>query len=131
MTAVLRVVVALALLAVFAPAAQAMEFSPWTPAVNAEDLPGTSDELNTAFQDGCPIQAPDGLSLFMASTRPRFAGDTRTDIDIWVAERESTDAPWGARRTWAHQSTPPLTTSVPRRSEARGCSSSAGGYCPA
>jgi hypothetical protein len=96
MTSVLRVLVALALLAVFAPAAQAMEFSPWAPAVNAEDLPGTSDELNTAFQDGCPIQAPDGLSLFMASTRPRFEGDTRTDIDIWVAERESTDAPWGA-----------------------------------
>jgi len=96
MTSAVRVFAALALLAVFAPAAQAMEFSPWAPAVNAEDVPGTSGELNTAFQDGCPIQAPDGLSLFMASTRPRFDGDTRTDIDIWVAERESTDAPWGA-----------------------------------
>ena len=96
MTAAIRVFSALALLAAFAPAAQAMEFSPWAPAVNAEDVPGTSGELNTAFQDGCPIQSPDGLSLFMASTRPRFVGDTRTDIDIWVAERESKDAPWGA-----------------------------------
>src|SRR5829696_973527 len=96
MTSAVRVFAALALLAVFAPAAQAMEFSPWAPAVNAEDVPGTSGEFNTAFQDGCPIQAPDGLSLFMASTRPRFDGDTRTDIDIWVAERESKDAPWGA-----------------------------------
>ena len=96
MTSAIRVLATFALLAAFAPAAQAMEFSPWAPAVNAEDVPGTSDELNTAFQDGCPIQAPDGLSLFMASTRPRFEGDTRTDIDIWVAERESRDAPWGS-----------------------------------
>jgi hypothetical protein len=79
-----------------APSAQALEFSPWATAVNAESVLGTSAELNTAVQDGCPIQAPDGLSLYMASTRPRFAGDLRTDIDIWVAQRESKDAPWGA-----------------------------------
>ena len=97
MTSAVRVFAALALLDVFAQAAQAMEFSPWAPAVNAEDVPGTSAELNTAFQDGCPIQAPDGLSLFMASTRPRFVGDTRTDIDIWVAHRESKDSPWGGK----------------------------------
>src|SRR5215211_1967349 len=96
MTAAVRVFAALALLAVFAPAAQAMEFSPWAPAVDAESVPGTSSELNTAVQDGCPIQSPDGLSLYMASTRPRFEGDPRTDIDIWVAHRGSTDAPWGA-----------------------------------
>jgi hypothetical protein len=88
---------ALALLAATATAAQANPTpSPWAPAVNAESVPGTSSELNTPFQDGCPIQSPDGLSLYMASTRPRFEGDTRTDIDIWVAQRESKDAPWGA-----------------------------------
>jgi hypothetical protein len=92
-----RVVVGLALVALFAaPSAQALEFSPWATAVNAESVLGTSAELNTAVQDGCPIQSPDGLSLYMASTRPRFAGDLRTDIDIWVAHRESRDAPWGA-----------------------------------
>ena len=66
-------------------------FSGWEPAVNAESVPGTSTELNTAFQDGCPIQAPDGLSLFMASTRPGGLGG----IDIWVAQRASTDDGWG------------------------------------
>jgi hypothetical protein len=78
------------------PSASASDFSPWADAVNAESLLGTSSELNTAVQDGCPIQSPDRLSLYMASTRPRFPGDPRTDIDIWVAERESKDAPWGA-----------------------------------
>jgi len=79
-----------------APAAHAVSFSPWAPAVNAEDVLGTSEQLNTASLDGCPIQSPDGLSLYMASNRPRFEGDSRTDLDIWVARRESTDEPWGA-----------------------------------
>ena len=79
-----------------APAAQAGSFSPWSPAVNAEQLPGTSSELNSASSDGCPIESPDGLSLYMASNRPRFPGDPRTDLDIWVARRSSHDAPWGA-----------------------------------
>ena len=96
MTSARRVLVAFAVAAAFAPPAQAAEFSAWAPAVNAESVLGTSSELNTAVQDGCPIQSPDGLSLYMASTRPRFAGDMRTDIDIWVAQRESKDAPWGA-----------------------------------
>ena len=95
MTSAIRVFAALALLAAFVERRRRWSSRPGA-AVNAEGLPGTSSELNTAFQDGCPIQAPDGLSLFMASTRPRFEGDTRTDIDIWVAERESKDAPWGA-----------------------------------
>jgi hypothetical protein len=92
MTAALRALVAFALLAVFAPAAQALEFSPWSTAVNAESLLGTSVELNTDAQDGCPIQSPDRLSLYMASTRPGGQGG----IDIWVAHRDSKDAPWGA-----------------------------------
>jgi hypothetical protein len=79
-----------------APAAHAANFSPWEPAVNAESLPGTAPQLNTPSLDGCPIQSPDGLSLYMASTRPRFPGDLRTDLDIWVARRGSVDEPWGA-----------------------------------
>jgi hypothetical protein len=92
----IRVLIVLALTAAFASPAQAMEFSPWAQAMNAEQVPGTSEELNTGLQDGCPIQSPDGLSLYMASTRPRFPGDTRTDLDIWVASRPTRDAPWGA-----------------------------------
>ncbi|HEX6130814.1 MAG TPA: hypothetical protein VF044_03735 [Actinomycetota bacterium] len=64
----------------------------WKPAVNAESVPGTSEELNTEFVDGCPIQAPSGRRLFRASTRPGGAGG----IDIWVARRASTADPWGA-----------------------------------
>jgi hypothetical protein len=92
MRAALPALVALAVLAVFAPGAQALEFSPWTTAVNAESVLGTSAQLNTPDQqDGCPIQSPNGLSLYMASTRSGGKGG----LDIWVAHRESKDAPWG------------------------------------
>lgn len=87
------IVVALVAAAFFAPSAHALEFSPWGAAVNAESVPGTSSELNDpAAQDGCPIQAPDGTSLYFASTRLGGQGG----IDIWVAHRDSRDAPWGA-----------------------------------
>jgi len=75
--------------------AAAKQYGPWAAAVSAEG-PGTNADLNTAFTDGCPIQSPDGLSLYLASNRPRFIGDTRTDLDIWVATRSSVDAPFGA-----------------------------------
>ena len=91
-----RIAALLGAAALVAPTAQAHEYSPWADAVNAEQVPGTSSELNSAASEGCPIESPDGLSLYMASNRPRFEGDTRTDLDIWVARRESRDAPWGA-----------------------------------
>src|SRR3954464_5738918 len=71
--------------------AAAMNFAPWGTPVNAESVAGTSSELNTVFNDGCPIQSPDGLSLYMASNRPGGLGGN----DIWVAQRESRDARWG------------------------------------
>lgn len=67
-------------------------FSPWSPAVNLKDVPGTSPEFNTSANEGCPSQSRDGLRLFIASNRPGGQGDT----DIWVAERESTSEPFGA-----------------------------------
>jgi hypothetical protein len=73
-------------------AAFAQGFSPWSAPVSAESIPGTSSELNTPFQDGCPIQSPDGLSLYMASNRPGGLGG----LDIWVARRASKGAPFGA-----------------------------------
>jgi hypothetical protein len=76
--------------------AQGLHPSAWAPAAKIDEVGGNGPELNTPFLDGCPIQSPDGLSLYMASNRPRFAGDTRTDLDIWVARRTSVGAPWGA-----------------------------------
>jgi WD40-like Beta Propeller Repeat len=81
---------------VLAAAAAGQPFSDWTSAQKLDEIGGNSAEVNTPFLDGCPIQSPDGLRLYIASNRPRFEGDTRTDLDIWVARRGSVDAPWGA-----------------------------------
>lgn len=86
------IILALALAAVAASAALAQGFTPWGAPVNAESIAGTSAELNTSFQDGCPILSPDGLSLYMASNRPGGVGG----LDIWVARRASKSAPFGA-----------------------------------
>lgn len=82
------------LLALGAPA-HAGPFGDWAPAQKIDTVGGNSTQLNTPHLDGCPIQSPDGRSLYMASNRPRFEGDTRTDLDIWVAHRASPDAPFG------------------------------------
>ncbi len=57
-----------------------------------DEIGGNHADLNTPAVDGCPIQSPDGLSLYMASNRPGGRGG----LDIWVATRPSTSAPWGA-----------------------------------
>jgi WD40-like Beta Propeller Repeat len=75
-----------------AGAALAMHFSPWATAQKIDEIGGNSSELNTPAVDGCPIQSPDGLSLYMASNRPGGRGG----LDIWMATRSSTSAPWGA-----------------------------------
>jgi Tol biopolymer transport system component len=67
-------------------------FTSWSPAINVQSIPGTDPELNTASNDGCPTLASDGRTLFMASNRPGGLGGQ----DIWMATRESPDAPWGA-----------------------------------
>lgn len=89
-----QAVIAIATTALFlsAPIASAGHYMDWDDPTNAEQVPGTSGELNTPYLDGCPIQSPNGLRLYMASTRPGGLGG----IDIWVAERESTTAVWGA-----------------------------------
>jgi hypothetical protein len=86
------VLAALMSLAALAAAAQATNYSAWSSAQKIDEIGGNNSELNTAFQDGCPIQSPNGLALYMATTRPGGPGL----LDIWVARRESTDAPWGA-----------------------------------
>lgn len=75
-----------------ASAALAPGFTTWGAPVSVESIPGTSSEVNTAFQDGCPIVSPDGLSLYMASNRPGGLGG----LDLWVATRASRTAAFGA-----------------------------------
>jgi hypothetical protein len=83
----------LALLAAsVATMAGAKELSDWSPAINLSDLAGTSPDLNTAALEGCPIESPDALELYLASNRPGGLGG----IDIWVARRATPHAPWGA-----------------------------------
>lgn len=64
----------------------------WMGAEKIDTVGGNNSELNTPSQDGCPIQSPDGLSLYIASNRPGGKGG----LDIWVATRATTSAPWGA-----------------------------------
>jgi hypothetical protein len=72
--------------------ASATSVASWSGAQKVDEIGGNSPELNTPSLDGCPIQSPDGLSLYMASNRPGGKGG----LDIWVATRATTSAPWGA-----------------------------------
>jgi len=82
------IAIALGLLAVAAPASVAgRSFGDWGPAV-----PETG--VNTAAAEGCPIESPDGHSLYIASNRAGGTGSPDPN-DIWVFHRESIDAPWG------------------------------------
>ncbi len=81
------VAVAMALL-LLAPAGVAgKSFSAWGLAI-------AESGVNTAAAEGCPIESPNGLSLYIASNR---AGGTANPDpnDIWVAHRATVDAPWG------------------------------------
>ena len=64
----------------------------WSAAQKLDDMGGNNAAINTPALDGCPIQSPDGLSLYMASNRPGGRGG----LDVWVATRASTSASWGA-----------------------------------
>lgn len=47
-------------------------------------------EVNSPVADGCPIEAPDGLSLYIASVRPGTLGGN----DIWAADRLNKAQAW-------------------------------------
>lgn len=72
--------------------ASAAGFGPWSASQKLDEVGGNSAELNTPSIDGCPIQSPDGLRLYLASSRPGGKGG----LDIWMATRPATSAPWGA-----------------------------------
>ena len=72
--------------------AQAAHFSPWGQVAKIDEIAGNHADLNTAALDGCPIESPDGLDLYMASNR----GGGEGLLDIWVAHRDRVDEPYGA-----------------------------------
>ncbi|MBA3401851.1 MAG: PD40 domain-containing protein [Actinobacteria bacterium] len=80
-----------AALSVTGAAAAALQLSAWSTAQKIDTIGGHSSEINTPSLDGCPIQSPDGLSLYIASNRPGGKGG----LDIWTATRASTTAAWG------------------------------------
>jgi hypothetical protein len=79
------------LVASLAGIASAKHFSEWGSPVNAEAVTGASAEVNTSRNDGCPIESPDGRSLYIASNRAGGLGGQ----DIWVAESATKNDPWG------------------------------------
>jgi len=87
----MTMVAATVLVGVTAAAAGA-RLSAWGAPQKVDEVAGNHADLNTASLDGCPIQSPDGLSFYQASNRPGGRGG----LDIWVATRPSTSAPWGA-----------------------------------
>lgn len=68
--------------------AAAKHFSPW-------GVAGPETGINSPQADGCPIESPDGLDLYIASTRPGAVGGAGDLNDIWTAHRVSKDATWG------------------------------------
>jgi hypothetical protein len=64
-------------------------YSAWSDPVSIQTLRGSSSQLNTSYNDGCPIISPHDDSLYMASNRPGGFGG----LDIWIAPR-SEDG-WG------------------------------------
>ena len=97
-----------ALLVVAGPGlASAKHFSDWGPAV-------AEVGINTSDAEGCPIESPGGLQLYIASNRPGSTGGYPADPnDIWMATRTSTSASWGT----------PVNVGNP-------VNSSASDYCP-
>ena len=66
-------------------------FSPWAQLRAWSRFPRTSPELNTPLQDGCPILSRVRLR-YLGLEPPGGVGN----LDIWVAERDNPDAPFGA-----------------------------------
>lgn len=84
-------VLALAVTVPLLDVAHAADLGEWGPAVSVEAAGGGADpNLNTSALEGCPFQAPDGRTLFLASNR----GGGEGGIDIWIATRTSPDDPW-------------------------------------
>jgi Tol biopolymer transport system component len=73
---------------VISPAAAQPKYSDWSTPVNL------GCTINSAAADQGPALSKDGLSLYFASAR--VAPGAQGAADIYVAQRASTSAPWGA-----------------------------------
>ena len=51
--------------------------------------------VNTEFAESGPHTSKDGRTLYFSSTRPALYGSFGAE-DLWVSQRASADAPWGA-----------------------------------
>jgi hypothetical protein len=80
------------LLTVAALGITGVAWSAWASAQKVDTIGSNNSEINTPSLEGCPIQAPDGLSLYFASNRPGGKGG----LDIWMSTRASESAPWEA-----------------------------------
>lgn len=63
--------------------------------LGAWGAPVAEPGVNTAAAEGCPIESPDGLSLYIASNRAGGTGSPDLN-DIWVFHRDSIAGAWGA-----------------------------------
>jgi hypothetical protein len=79
-----------ALLAAGAGTASAQNFGPWGD-------PQSVVAINTAAAEGCPIESPDGLALYFASSRAGGLGKQ----DIWRAFRATLQSAWGGAENLA------------------------------
>jgi WD40 repeat protein len=86
------IIAGLAALTVGGAAVAGVRGSSWLAAQKIDAVGGNHVDVNTPSLDGCPIQSPDGLSLYLASNRPGGRGG----LDIWVSTRASVSAGWGA-----------------------------------
>lgn len=76
----------------YAGAQTAGTFSGWSAATSIESTaPFAHASVNTPALEGCPAVSVDGRYLLMASNR----GGAATGLDIWIAQREHANQPWG------------------------------------
>ena len=68
------------------PSLASERFSDWSPPVNL------GAQVNSPFAENAPELSKDGLSLYFGSNRPGGQGLQ----DLYVSQRSSPDAPWGA-----------------------------------
>jgi len=78
------------LLIATAGTANAQNFGPWGD-------PQPVSAINTAAAEGCPIESPDGLALYFASSRAGGLGKQ----DIWRTFRATLQSAWGAAENLA------------------------------
>ena len=72
--------------AICSACAMVSTYEPWGPAQQVA-------EVNTAAAEGCPIESPDGLALYIASNRN--APGAQGKQDIYRARRATIDSRWG------------------------------------